>query len=380
MPGLRGCMWGLGRLSSRRFWLGILALCASLVAPVTGGEPKAIQFQFTSLEGKTVRLADFRGKWVLVNFWAPWCPLCKIGVPTLNELSKRPDMAVIGVSLDYGPSDESVRAAVSQSNIRYTAIVAGGSRRDASGAHLQVGPVDFFPTSYLYDPTGEVVMFIPGQMRANRVLAFMESWRAPERAGEKPVLTAMNTDKLAAFLSKRHGAKGAQAYKDWRKLVDALVEEPAEVQLARVNEFFNQRMRHAEDREVWKREDHWATLGEFLGAGRGDSEDFVIAKYFTLEALNMPLDKLRLVYVKSRGETTGPVHMVLAYFASGGREPLLLDHRVAAVQPASKRPDLKPVYSFNSQHVWDEMGRSGAPGDLAVWEETLRRARAEGFE
>ncbi|MBI5331081.1 MAG: redoxin domain-containing protein [Betaproteobacteria bacterium] len=360
-------------------------------ASARAAEPKAIQFTFTSIEGKPIRLTDFRGRWVLVNFWAPWCPLCKIGVPALNELNRRPDLAVIGVSLDYGPNEDAIRAAMSQSNIRYTAIVAGGARRDSNSAYRQVGPVDFFPTSYLYDPTGEVVMFIPGQVRASRVIAFMESWRAPERAGEKPTLIAMQTDKLGAFLSKRYGGKGAQAYKDWRKLVEALVQEPAEVQLARVNDYFNQRIRVAEDREVWKREDYWTTLGELLGTGRGDSEDFVIAKYFTLQALNVPADKMRLVYVKSRAETrdqggpahasgSGFVHMVLSYSESAESEPLLLDHRVSQVMPASKRTDLKPVYSFNSLHVWDEKGRSGGPGDLAIWEETLRRARAEGFE
>jgi hypothetical protein len=56
-------------------------------------------------------------------------------------------------------------------------IVAGGQRRDPDSPYRQVGPVDFFPTSYLYDPTGEIVMFIPGQVREGKILAFMEDWR-----------------------------------------------------------------------------------------------------------------------------------------------------------------------------------------------------------
>ena len=75
--------------------------------------------------------------------------------------------------------------------------------------------------------------------------------------------------------------------------------------------------------------------------------------------------------------------MVLAWYEASGRDPLLLDNRDAAVLPAAKRPDLQPVYSFNSLGVWDETAKAvaaGEPGRLATWEDTLRRARAEGFE
>jgi len=75
--------------------------------------------------------------------------------------------------------------------------------------------------------------------------------------------------------------------------------------------------------------------------------------------------------------------MVLAWYEASGRDPLLLDSRDAAVLPAAKRPDLQPVYSFNSLGVWDETAKAvaaGEPGRLATWEDTLRRARAEGFE
>jgi hypothetical protein len=52
--------------------------------------------------------------------------------------------------------------------------VLGGNRRDALAAYRQVGPVDFYPASYLYSPEGEIVMFIPGQLKEKTVLAFMD--------------------------------------------------------------------------------------------------------------------------------------------------------------------------------------------------------------
>jgi thiol-disulfide isomerase/thioredoxin len=164
-----------------RQWLGLwlaamLLTAGSMTAlPVLAEQTKAIDFQFTDLDGSSIRLSDYRGKWVLVNFWAPWCPLCWPEVPTLNTLNGRQDFVVIGVSMDYGPDLESVPAAAARHGMRFEAQVLGGGRRDANAAFRQVGPVDFYPTSYLYDPSGEVVMFIPGQLRKEGVLSFMKT-------------------------------------------------------------------------------------------------------------------------------------------------------------------------------------------------------------
>ncbi|MDO9226894.1 MAG: TlpA disulfide reductase family protein [Pseudomonadota bacterium] len=160
--------------------LGMLLIgCAALMSGASAAdEPvKAINFKFTDISGKTIQLSDFKGKWVLVNFWAPWCPLCWVEVPTLNELNKRRDFVVIGVGLDYGPDEGVVRDTASRHNLDFHAVVAGGARRNQDSPFRQVGPVDFYPTSYIYDPNGEIVMFIPGQVRLNRVLAFMDDYK-----------------------------------------------------------------------------------------------------------------------------------------------------------------------------------------------------------
>lgn len=156
--------------------LGLVTVVMSASAGAEG--TKAINFQFTDISGKTLRLSDFKGKWVLVNFWAPWCPLCWVEVPTLNELNKRKDFVVIGIGLDYGPDENVVRDSASRHNLEFHSIIAGGARRNQDSPFRQVGPVDFYPTSYIYDPNGEIVMFIPGQVRMNKVLAFMESYKS----------------------------------------------------------------------------------------------------------------------------------------------------------------------------------------------------------
>ena len=372
-------------------WRNLLALSLLLAALGAGirfvhsEAAKAVSFVFTDIENRTIRLADYRGKWVLVSFWAPWCPLCKVQIPNLNKLNQRPDFRVIGIALEYGAEEAAIQEAVRVNNIHYEANVAGGSRREPNSAFRQVGPVDFFPTSYLYDPTGEIVMFIPGQIRVPRVLAFMDGWQA-EKGGARLPAIAARTDRLAAFLRQNHGERGSQAFNDWKRLVDTNLAAATGQKLASVNDFFNRRIQADEDARVWGRADYWATPGELLGKGRGDGEDFAIAKYFTLLALNIPPEQLRLVYVRPRGDGrpgTNPVHMVLAHYDGPGLDPTILDNRNRDLLPATRRPDLQPVFSFNSLGVWEETASAASAGDpnrLAMWEDTLRRARAEGFE
>ncbi len=372
------------------FWRNFLALSLMLAALAWGlrvsqGEGvKAVSFVFKDIEGRAIRLADYQGKWVLVSFWAPWCPLCKVQIPTLNSLNQRPDFRVIGIALEYGGDESSIRQTVDLAKMRFEANVAGGTRREPNSAFLQVGPVDFFPTSYLYDPTGEIVMFIPGQVRQSRILSFMESWLA-EKGGSKQPVFAARTDKLAAFLRQNYKERGNQAFADWKRLLDANAGAPTVRKLAQVNDFFNRRIQAGEDKAIWGKADYWASPGEVLGGGRGDSEDFVIAKYFTLVALGIPPERMRLVYVKARapGKGQDPAHMVLAYYDTPGSEPAILDNRNPEILPAGKRPDLQPIFSFNSLGVWEETATAasaGDPGRLAAWEDTLRRARDQGFE
>ena len=155
----------------------INALCFALVAGFTSQAQagKALNFNFTDTKGKTIQLSDYRGKWVLVNFWAPWCPRCKMEFPTLNDLDAKDDFVVIGIVMDYGIDENSALNTIQRFNLRYPHILGGG-RRDPGNPSTQIGPVDFYPTSYVYAPNGEIVMFVPGAVSKQKMVAFMQSY------------------------------------------------------------------------------------------------------------------------------------------------------------------------------------------------------------
>ena len=154
-------------------------------------------------------------------------------------------------------------------------------------------------------------------------------------------------------------------------------------QLQAVNQFFNARIEFATDEQAWGQADYWASPLEALAKGRGDCEDYAIAKYFSLGAAGMPVARLRLVYVRAQlDDGLAQAHMVLAYRPPGGGDLQILDNLVDAVLPAAQRSDLEPVFSFNSEGLWQGVGRVSA-GDprlrLTRWREVLHKARAEGF-
>jgi predicted transglutaminase-like cysteine proteinase len=189
--------------------------------------------------------------------------------------------------------------------------------------------------------------------------------------------------KVLESAERKYGAIARKRLEDWQQLLDTGSAKAENDKLTAANSFFN-RVPWISDPDHWKKADYWATPVEMLASNGGDCEDFAIAKYFTLVALGVPMEKLKITYVKTRDPNPiNQSHMVLAYYAKVDSVPLVLDNLVPEIKSASARPDLTPVYSFNGDGLWlaKERGSGkqvqGGSSNIAFWRELTARMGKE---
>lgn len=181
--------------------------------------------------------------------------------------------------------------------------------------------------------------------------------------------------RLLQTLEREHGAQAAERVRRWFRVIDTGRRADDRTRLDLANDFFNQ-ARFTTDQDVWQQADYWATPLEFLIADAGDCEEFAIAKYFTLVEMGVADTALRITYVKAL--SLDQPHMVLAWYETPAAEPLILDNLDPRILPASQRPDLIPVYSFNGTDLWlarsrHEQVQSGDAASLSQWQRVRER-------
>lgn len=195
---------------------------------------------------------------------------------------------------------------------------------------------------------------------------------------------ALDMVRLHSSIQQRFGSEGGDRVQQLQRQIPQWQDLPEKEKLVHVNDFFNRMLQFSSDAALWRQADFWATPGETLGMGAGDCEDFTIIKYFTLRMLGIPVQRMRLTYVRARiggpASNITQAHMVLTYYATPDAQPLVLDNLLNEIRPASRRPDLEPVFSFNSDGVW--AGGSSTPATpverLSRWTGLLERMQKEG--
>ena len=189
------------------------------------------------------------------------------------------------------------------------------------------------------------------------------------------------TDAQIAKLAQSFGPIAKTRLTAWREILTQpkYKQLPERQKLETVNNFMNQTP-FLSDIQHWGKTDYWATPVEFLSTNGGDCEDYSIAKYFTLRAIGVSDEKLRITYVKEIVQYN-EAHMVLAYFPNEDAEPLVLDNINRSILPASARTDLIPVYSFNGSGLWlakEQAGRQQSVGSsdrIGHWKDLQSRLR-----
>ena len=183
---------------------------------------------------------------------------------------------------------------------------------------------------------------------------------------------------------KTYGSDAAGLANHWQRTIEQLRGRETQEQLIEINRFFNQRIRWTDDRQLYNRDDYWATPAETIGHKEGDCEDFTIIKYASLLELGVPAEELRLTYVRLRMPGgRSQAHMVLTWYSEPTAIPLVLDNVNPRVLPATQRNDLKPVFSFNNNQLWvgptNSATSSNPSARLSQWRQVLDRAAAEGI-
>jgi thiol-disulfide isomerase/thioredoxin len=135
----------------------------------------APDFVFSAFDGRRLRLSDFRGGPVLLNFWATWCVPCKQELPdmeTLLRLHQAEGLAVIAVNAGeaYGPASRFLQ----RLEVELTAF-----GYDPKGDVVRRYAVEGMPTSYFIDADGVIRRVIPGQMSLKLMESMLQETLAP---------------------------------------------------------------------------------------------------------------------------------------------------------------------------------------------------------
>jgi len=178
--------------------------------------------------------------------------------------------------------------------------------------------------------------------------------------------------KVMKKAERKYSGLVVSRFLEYNKLLKEAEHLSSRNKLQLVNNFFN-KIPFKSDIKNWKQEDYWATPLELLARNKGDSEDYVIAKYFALETLGIDTSKLFFTYVNS--SKFNRAHMVLSYFESASAQPFILDNMDPEIKSASNREDLSPVYNFSPSNNQKQDSEALQLSTHKKWEKLYKRVK-----
>ncbi|MDD2651502.1 MAG: transglutaminase-like cysteine peptidase [Sulfurimonas sp.] len=149
------------------------------------------------------------------------------------------------------------------------------------------------------------------------------------------------------LVSAQEESIAEKRWSDYRRFMEKTALLSKQVQLEEINGYFNQIVNEL-DSLNWGEEDYWSTPKEFIIRGKGDCEDFVIAKYFALKELGFDASQMMIIIVKV--DNLQELHAVLGVKNQSG-EILILDNLSWKILPITKRRDLKIVKWVNESSL-----------------------------
>jgi len=161
----------------------------SLVGDVRG--KKAPDFELTSLDGRRVKLSDYHGKAVLLNFWATWCSPCKVEMPWLVDFQKKygnDGLVVLGVAMDDTDAPK-ISEFAHEMGVNYPILLGTDKVSE------DYGNVQFLPTSFYIDRDGKFVGKGVGVIARKEFEDNIQKALASRTAGNGALLDAAATSK-----------------------------------------------------------------------------------------------------------------------------------------------------------------------------------------
>jgi len=143
----------------------MMFVIVSLFVGLNPLKAEEIDLVLPNLQSKLVKASDYKGKWIIVNYWATWCPPCLEEIPELNAFHKKhssTDAVVLGVNIEKDDIDY-VKKFAKNFKIVYPILIANDTVSSPYG-HLQA-----LPTTFILDKSGEVVETIVGAVTLERL-------------------------------------------------------------------------------------------------------------------------------------------------------------------------------------------------------------------
>ncbi len=135
---------------------------------------QAAGFDIVDTQGHHHRLADYKGRWVVVNFWATWCMPCVKEIPELTAFAHaHPDVVVIGVALDAADAD-AVKRFAAKHGLAYPLVIGDDA------VERQLGSQVALPVTRVYDPEGRVLYDRVGTVNQGILEFITRDTRAPD--------------------------------------------------------------------------------------------------------------------------------------------------------------------------------------------------------
>ncbi|MCG8463298.1 MAG: TlpA family protein disulfide reductase [Xanthomonadales bacterium] len=129
-----------------------------------------VDFTLEQFEGDKISLSDYRGQWVVVNYWATWCAPCRKEIPDLSELHQdRSDVTVLGLAYEEVEA-EAFSAFLDEHPASYPILLV-----DVFEPPAVLGSPRVLPTTYIVDPSGSIAKTFYGPIKSTDITEFISA-------------------------------------------------------------------------------------------------------------------------------------------------------------------------------------------------------------